>query len=112
MRSHIPTGGNALVLYGPHIGFSNGKELGVVERFGIMAPNGCCGSAMAAMRAINEAQETGSVASKSSRSSKVSKSSKVSRGVSTSNHAHTHMHITHTHRAPQSRRFRAQPRTM
>ena len=70
MRSHIPTGGHALALYGPHVGFSNGKILGKVERFGIKDPNGCCGSALAAMRAINAegVQDTGSVSSKASRS--------------------------------------------
>ncbi|GMH79189.1 hypothetical protein TrLO_g13596 [Triparma laevis f. longispina] len=53
MSSHIPSGGNACIIYGPHVGFSTADyAAGAVERLGIAKPNGCCGSAIAAMNSI------------------------------------------------------------
>ncbi|GMI01751.1 hypothetical protein TrVE_jg7193 [Triparma verrucosa] len=58
MASHIPTGGHAVVIYGPHVGFSTADyAAGAVERSGIAAPNGCCGSAIAAMNSITAEHE-------------------------------------------------------
>jgi len=58
MASHIPENGNAVIVYGPHVGFSNDGIVGKVERKGIKDPNGCCGSAIAAMKSICSEHKT------------------------------------------------------
>ncbi|GMI17269.1 hypothetical protein TrLO_g13412 [Triparma laevis f. longispina] len=57
-RNHIPENGNAVIVYGPHVGFSNDGIVGKVERKGIKDPNGCCGSAIAAMNSICSEHKT------------------------------------------------------
>jgi hypothetical protein len=51
MKSHIPDDGNLIVVYGPHVGFL-GENFGNVKRVGREVPNGCCGSAIGALREI------------------------------------------------------------
>lgn len=46
--SHIPDGGDALVVYGPHVGVDSKGTVGTVERRGRKAGGACCGSAAAA----------------------------------------------------------------
>ncbi|GMH71937.1 hypothetical protein TL16_g05788 [Triparma laevis f. inornata] len=57
-HSHIPENGNAVIVYGPHVGFCNDGIVGKVERKGIKDPNGCCGSAIAAMNSICSEHKT------------------------------------------------------
>lgn len=49
MASHIPDGGNCLLVYGPHVGISSKGEIGTVERKDRRDGGACCGSANAAM---------------------------------------------------------------
>ncbi|GMI10684.1 hypothetical protein TrVE_jg2338 [Triparma verrucosa] len=58
MASHIPKDGSAFIIYGPHVGFANTHDVGKVERKGIAEPNGCCGSAIAAMNSICQEHKT------------------------------------------------------
>ena len=46
--SHIPDGGDCLVIYGPHVGIDKDGTVGKVNRKGIALTNTCCGSACAA----------------------------------------------------------------
>lgn len=46
--SHIPDGGDCLVIFGPHVGVDKDGTVGKVNRRGIALTNTCCGSACAA----------------------------------------------------------------
>jgi len=48
MAHHIPTGGNCLVVYGPHVGIDSDGNVGKVNRRGREHSGACCGSATAA----------------------------------------------------------------
>jgi Limiting CO2-inducible proteins B/C beta carbonyic anhydrases len=48
MASHIPDGGNCLVVYGPHVGVDSEGNIGTVNRRGRKHGGACCGSAAAA----------------------------------------------------------------
>ncbi len=43
MASHVPDGGNLLLIYGPHIGISAKNNIGTVKRFGQKEETPCCG---------------------------------------------------------------------
>jgi hypothetical protein len=60
--SHIPDGGSAIILYGPHIGVSKNGEIGIVERIGQDKPSTCCGALKASIHklSMNSFQETDS----------------------------------------------------
>jgi hypothetical protein len=46
--SHIPDGGDCLIVFGPHVGIDAEGTVGMVNRRGIAATNICCGSACVA----------------------------------------------------------------
>lgn len=48
---HIPTNGFAIILYGPHIGFSNINSIGRVRRMGQEEQTTCCGALAASLEA-------------------------------------------------------------
>ena len=48
MAHHIPTGGDCLVVYGPHVGVDSAGNVGKIDRRGRKATGACCGSAAAA----------------------------------------------------------------
>lgn len=48
MAHHIPTGGDCLIVYGPHVGVDDAGEVGKVNRRGREESGACCGSAAAA----------------------------------------------------------------
>jgi len=48
MASHIPDGGDCVVVYGPHVGVDSTGAVGTVERRGRKNGGACCGSAVAA----------------------------------------------------------------
>lgn len=48
MASHIPDGGDCVVVYGPHVGVDSTGAVGTTERRGKEAGGACCGSAVAA----------------------------------------------------------------
>jgi len=48
MASHIPDGGDTLVVFGPHVGVDSKGTAGTVERRGRANGGSCCGSAVAA----------------------------------------------------------------
>jgi Limiting CO2-inducible proteins B/C beta carbonyic anhydrases len=48
MASHIPDGGDCVVVYGPHVGVDSTGAVGTVERRGRVMGGSCCGSAVAA----------------------------------------------------------------
>ena len=48
MASHIPDGGDCVVVYGPHVGVDSTGKAGTVERRGRANGGACCGSAVAA----------------------------------------------------------------
>ena len=48
MASHIPDGGDCVVVYGPHVGVDSTGAVGTVERRGRTNGGSCCGSAVAA----------------------------------------------------------------
>jgi Limiting CO2-inducible proteins B/C beta carbonyic anhydrases len=50
MASHIPDGGNALLVYGPHVGVDSDGLVGKVNRRGKAKSGTCCGSAVAATK--------------------------------------------------------------
>ena len=50
MASHIPDGGNCLLVYGPHVGVSADAQVGKVNRRGVSKPSTCCGSAVGATK--------------------------------------------------------------
>jgi len=52
--SHIPDGGNVLVLFGPHIAISEGGELGKYLRIGQSHHSGACGAVLAAYNACRD----------------------------------------------------------
>lgn len=53
MSAHIPDGGYALLVYGPHVGITALGTIGKVERKGIELVDNCCGSAIAASNYVN-----------------------------------------------------------
>jgi hypothetical protein len=50
--SHVPTGGKAMIVYGPHIGVTQEGELGKVHRKNRDGHSTCCGSITAAVDSI------------------------------------------------------------
>lgn len=48
MASHIPDGGNCVVVFAPHVGVDSKGNVGTVERVGRANGGACCGSAVAA----------------------------------------------------------------
>lgn len=54
---HVPDGGTALLVYGPHIGISDDGAFGVIQRWGQANLSNACGSLLAAVQAL----ETGDV---------------------------------------------------
>jgi hypothetical protein len=50
MASHIPDGGNCLLIYGPHVGVDSEGNVGKVDRRGKDKPGTCCGSAVYASK--------------------------------------------------------------
>ena len=48
MASHIPDGGNCLIVYATHVGIDALGNVGKVNRVGMADSNACCGSAIAA----------------------------------------------------------------
>lgn len=48
MASHIPEGGNCILVYGPHVGIDLDGNAGKINRKGRTKSGGCCGSAVAA----------------------------------------------------------------
>lgn len=52
--SHVPDGGMAMILFGPHIGLTADGTLGKVNRHYQDHPSTCCGSLAAALRDIAE----------------------------------------------------------
>jgi hypothetical protein len=53
MASHIPDGGNCLLVYGPHVGVDSEGNVGKVDRRGKKASGTCCGSAVAASKMLS-----------------------------------------------------------
>jgi hypothetical protein len=51
--SHIPDGGSAVILYGPHIGVSADGTIGIVTRSGQEKPSSCCGALKASVRKLS-----------------------------------------------------------
>jgi hypothetical protein len=52
--AHIPDNGFAILVYGPHIGFTKDGELGYVKRIGQQSSSTCCGALKATVSAIEE----------------------------------------------------------
>lgn len=50
--SHVPKGGAAVILYGPHIGLSKDGKLGAVKRENLDQSTPCCGSLVAGLDMI------------------------------------------------------------
>jgi len=48
MAHHIPTGGDCLIVYGPHVGVDSDGNVGKINRRGRKASGACCGSGAAA----------------------------------------------------------------
>jgi Limiting CO2-inducible proteins B/C beta carbonyic anhydrases len=48
MAHHIPTGGDCLVVYGPHVGVDSDGNVGKINRRGRKSSGACCGSGVAA----------------------------------------------------------------
>jgi Limiting CO2-inducible proteins B/C beta carbonyic anhydrases len=46
--SHIPDGGDCLVIFGPHVGIDKDGTVGKINRRGVALSNPCCGSACVA----------------------------------------------------------------
>lgn len=55
--SHIPDGGQSLIVYGPHVGIDAKGNFGMVDRRGISATSTCCGSAVGALGHARAVQE-------------------------------------------------------
>jgi Limiting CO2-inducible proteins B/C beta carbonyic anhydrases len=53
MASHIPDGGNCILIYGPHVGIDSMGTVGKVNRRGVEKPSTCCGSAVGATKYLN-----------------------------------------------------------
>ena len=53
MAAHIPDGGFALLVHGPHVGITSDGIVGKVERKGIELVDTCCGSAIAASNYVD-----------------------------------------------------------
>jgi len=52
MASHVPDGGSALIIYGPHVGIDANGNVGSIDRRGREKAGACCGSAVAAARSV------------------------------------------------------------
>jgi hypothetical protein len=48
MAHHIPTGGDCLIVYGPHVGVDSDGNVGKINRRGRKGSGACCGSGVAA----------------------------------------------------------------
>ena len=51
--SHVPTGGKAMIVYGPHIGITKEGEFGKVNRKNREGLSSCCGSITSAVDSIS-----------------------------------------------------------
>jgi Limiting CO2-inducible proteins B/C beta carbonyic anhydrases len=63
MAHHIPTGGDCLIVYGPHVGIDSEGMVGKVNRRGRKGSGTCCGSAVAAcgyVKAVREGKQEAS----------------------------------------------------
>lgn len=54
--SHIPTNGNAFILYGPHIGISKQGTVGEILRQRQNSDSTCCGSIIAGLNSISSGE--------------------------------------------------------
>ncbi|CAB9508186.1 Inherit from NOG: Low-co2 inducible protein [Seminavis robusta] len=58
MKTHIPDGGNSVIVYGPHVGISQDGRIGHVDRAQISATEGehtlCCRSAILAANHVSQ----------------------------------------------------------
>lgn len=54
MASHIPDGGNCLLVYGPHVGVDSQGNVGKIDRRGKGQSGSCCGSAVAASKYLEQ----------------------------------------------------------
>ena len=52
MASHVPMGGNCIIVYGPHVGVDSKGNVGTVERRGLLNGGTCCGSGVAALKYV------------------------------------------------------------
>lgn len=52
--AHIPDNGFAIIVYGPHIGFTKDESVGFVRRIGQDRDTTCCGALKASVGAIKE----------------------------------------------------------
>ncbi|MEX2585019.1 MAG: hypothetical protein WD315_01415, partial [Balneolaceae bacterium] len=52
--SHIPDGGGAIILYGPHIGVSGSGDAGFVKRVGQKEHTTCCGALQATLATLQD----------------------------------------------------------
>eukprot|EP00929_Paragymnodinium_shiwhaense_P020469 TRINITY_DN1363_c0_g2_i1.p2 TRINITY_DN1363_c0_g2~~TRINITY_DN1363_c0_g2_i1.p2 ORF type:complete len:312 (+),score=82.47 TRINITY_DN1363_c0_g2_i1:64-999(+) len=46
-KGHVPEGGNMFILYGPHVGITEGGQVGSIVRIGQKKPTTACGALMA-----------------------------------------------------------------
>lgn len=51
---HVPDGGTALIVYGPHIGMTGDGLLGMVRRSGQGRETSCCGALLAALNRLRQ----------------------------------------------------------
>lgn len=56
--SHIPDGGSAIIIYGPHIGVLKDGTIGAVQRIGQHKPTSCCGALKAAVASMSGQSES------------------------------------------------------
>lgn len=49
---HIPEGGAALLIYGPHVGITKKEKIGKILRFGQDKHSSCCGAVTAALKQL------------------------------------------------------------
>jgi hypothetical protein len=56
MQSHIPDGGSAIIVYGPHVGIDADGRFGAIDRRGHRDETPCCGSAVAAANHVMNLQ--------------------------------------------------------
>jgi len=55
---HLPTGGAAMMFFGPHVGVTQTGQVGKVIRPGQTSPSDCCGAAAGALRKLEADQIT------------------------------------------------------
>lgn len=57
MAHHVPTGGNILIVYGPHVGIDHDGVVGKINRRGHKGSGSCCNSAKASMAYVKAVKE-------------------------------------------------------